>query len=135
MKTRLPIALLSLSAAMSAQTRPNILWLTFEDTSPQFIGCYGNKQAHTPNIDKLASKGVRFDAAFSSSAVSSPSRSMGHPTAPWGVRLNSPQHQMMVFWSRPRSSRSCSSVARPLSSSGSFRRMVWKCCLWVSHPL
>ena len=74
MKTRLPIALLSLSAAMSAQTRPNILWLTFEDTSPQFIGCYGNKQAHTPNIDKLASKGVRFDAAFSSSAVSSPSR-------------------------------------------------------------
>lgn len=74
MKTQLPIALLSLSAALSAQTRPNILWLTFEDTSPQFIGCYGNKQAHTPNIDKLASEGVRFDAAFSSSAVSSPSR-------------------------------------------------------------
>ena len=74
MKTRLPIALISLSAALSAQNRPNILWLTFEDTSPQFIGCYGNKQAHTPNIDKLASEGVRFDAAFSSSAVSSPSR-------------------------------------------------------------
>lgn len=74
MKTQLPIALLSLSAALSAQNQPNILWLTFEDTSPQFIGCYGNKQAHTPNIDKLASEGVRFDAAFSSSAVSSPSR-------------------------------------------------------------
>lgn len=53
---------------------PNILWLTYEDTSPQFIGCYGNEHAHTPNIDGLAAEGVRFDAAFSTGAVSAPSR-------------------------------------------------------------
>lgn len=54
--------------------RPNILWLTFEDTSPQFIGCYGDSMAKTPTMDKLASEGVRFTSAYSTGTVSSPSR-------------------------------------------------------------
>jgi arylsulfatase A-like enzyme len=54
--------------------KPNILWITIEDTSPQFIGCYGNKNARTPVIDHLASEGVRFTNAFSTGTVSSPSR-------------------------------------------------------------
>lgn len=64
----------ALVSAQSEQVRPNILWLTYEDTSPQFIGCYGNRDAKTPVIDRLAGEGVRFDAAFSTGAVSSPSR-------------------------------------------------------------
>lgn len=59
---------------LNAQTKPNILWITIEDTSPQFIGCYGNKAARTPNIDKLAATGVRFTNAFSTNSVCSPSR-------------------------------------------------------------
>lgn len=55
--------------------RPNILWITIEDTSPQFIGAYGNKDARTPNIDQLAKEGVRFTNAFSTGTVCSPSRS------------------------------------------------------------
>jgi len=55
--------------------RPNILWITIEDTSPQFIGAYGNKDARTPRIDKLAEEGVRFTNAFSTGTVCSPSRS------------------------------------------------------------
>ncbi|HYH57221.1 MAG TPA: sulfatase, partial [Anseongella sp.] len=43
-------------------------------TSPQFIGCYGNKDAHTPHIDELAREGVRFISAFSTNTVCSPSR-------------------------------------------------------------
>jgi arylsulfatase A-like enzyme len=58
-----------------AQEKPNILWITIEDTSPQFIGCYGNKDARTPVIDKLAQEGVRFTNAFSTGTVCSPSRS------------------------------------------------------------
>ncbi len=58
-----------------AQQRPNVLWITIEDTSPQFIGCYGNKDARTPVIDKLADEGVRFTNAFSTGTVCSPSRS------------------------------------------------------------
>ncbi|MGI8636255.1 MAG: sulfatase family protein [Segetibacter sp.] len=57
-----------------AQNKPNILWVTIEDTSPQFIGCYGNKDARTPVIDKLAKEGVRFTNAFSTGTVCSPSR-------------------------------------------------------------
>nr|WP_319509497.1 sulfatase [uncultured Draconibacterium sp.] len=57
------------------QQKPNILWLTIEDTSPQFIGCYGNSDARTPVIDKLADGGIRFTNAFSTGTVCSPSRS------------------------------------------------------------
>lgn len=57
-----------------AQEQPNILWITFEDTSPQFIGAYGNKVVSTPNIDKLASEGILFKNAFSTGTVCSPSR-------------------------------------------------------------
>lgn len=60
---------------MSGQEKPNILWITIEDTSPHFIGCYGNEDASTPVIDKLAEEGVRFTNAFSTGTVCSPSRS------------------------------------------------------------
>ncbi len=56
------------------QPKPNILWITIEDTSPQFIGCYGNEDASTPVVDKLAEEGVRFTNAFSTGTVCSPSR-------------------------------------------------------------
>ncbi len=58
----------------SRQQKPNILWVTIEDTSPQFIGCYGNLNARTPVIDRLADEGVRFTNAFSTGTVCSPSR-------------------------------------------------------------
>ena len=61
--------------ATFAWQKPNILWITIEDTSPQFIGCYGNKDARTPAIDRLASEGIRFTNAFSTGTVCSPSRS------------------------------------------------------------
>ncbi|GEO06491.1 sulfatase [Adhaeribacter aerolatus] len=53
---------------------PNILWITIEDTSPHFVGAYGNTQARTPVIDGLAKDGVRFTNAFSTGTVCSPSR-------------------------------------------------------------
>ena len=66
--------LLFSSWGVFSQPKPNILWVTIEDTSPQFIGCYGNKNASTPVIDKLAEDGVRFTNAFSTGTVCSPSR-------------------------------------------------------------
>lgn len=54
--------------------RPNILWLTIEDTS-LFFGCYGDPVAKTPNIDRLATQGTRFTRAFASSPVCSAARS------------------------------------------------------------
>lgn len=67
--------LLISEGSILAQERPNILWITIEDTSPQFIGAYGNKEARTPVIDQLSREGVRFTNAFSTGTVCSPSRS------------------------------------------------------------
>lgn len=56
-------------------TRPNILWLTFEDTSANEFGCYGNMDVSTPNADTLATKGIQFMNAWSVGPQSSPARS------------------------------------------------------------
>ncbi len=54
--------------------RPNILWLTCEDISPN-LGCFGDPQAVTPNLDRLASEGVRYTRAFAPIGVCAPARS------------------------------------------------------------
>lgn len=80
MRTAFVFSLLPLGLSGYAQPQdalrplPNIVWLTYEDTSPQFIGCYGNAEAKTPVMDSLASRGIRFMNAFSTGTVSSPSR-------------------------------------------------------------
>ncbi|MBI1898873.1 MAG: sulfatase-like hydrolase/transferase [Acidobacteria bacterium] len=57
-----------------AQSRPNVLWISCEDTSPD-LGCYGDAYASTPNLDRLAAQGARFSNAFSTYGVCAPSRS------------------------------------------------------------
>ena len=54
--------------------KPNILWITAEDMSP-VLGCYGDQDAITPNIDKMSEQSVKFTHAFASAPVCSPSRS------------------------------------------------------------
>ncbi len=54
--------------------RPNILWVSFEDTTPRY-GCYGDSVARTPNLDRLAAGGCRFPNAFCTAPVCAPSRS------------------------------------------------------------
>ena len=54
--------------------KPNILWITLEDTS-FFFGFCGDKVAKTPNIDRLAREGTYFPNTFASSPVCSPARS------------------------------------------------------------
>ena len=56
-----------------AQERPNILWISWEDVSPNF-GCYGDEYAITPTIDQLAKEGLKYTQAFSHSGVCAPSR-------------------------------------------------------------
>ena len=54
-------------------SRPNILWLTCEDISP-LLAAFGDSTAKTPNLDRLAARGVRFPNTFSVAGVCSPSR-------------------------------------------------------------
>lgn len=74
MKVKLaPLALLltvctAPHAAQTARARPNILWITCEDTSP-LLGSYGDTFAATPSLDALAKQGVRYTQAFAYTGV------------------------------------------------------------------
>lgn len=56
-----------------ANERPNVVWVTSEDNSC-YLGCYGDEQAATPNLDRLASEGVRYRNAFANAPVCSTAR-------------------------------------------------------------
>lgn len=57
-----------------AEERPNIVWITCEDISPN-LGCYGDPYAVTPNLDRLARQSVRYTEAFATIGVCAPARS------------------------------------------------------------
>ena len=57
-----------------ADQPPNILLIVSEDNGPE-LGCYGDRFAVTPNLDGLARQGMRFETAYVTQSVCSPSRS------------------------------------------------------------
>jgi iduronate 2-sulfatase len=63
----------ALLTACHAAGRPNILLILVDDLKPA-LGVYGDKTAITPNMDKLAARGMRFDMAYCNQAVCAPSR-------------------------------------------------------------
>ncbi len=69
------ILLLTLSPALLAAAKQNVVLFVCDDLGFQ-LGCYGDKIARTPNIDRLASEGARFTRAFCTTASCSPSRSV-----------------------------------------------------------
>ncbi|MGL4461336.1 MAG: sulfatase family protein, partial [Planctomycetia bacterium] len=74
----------NLAVGAEVGRRPNILWISIEDASPN-LGCYGDAQAKTPVLDALAKESVRYTHAFSVAPVCAPSRSSiitgVHPTS------------------------------------------------------
>lgn len=59
-----------------ARKKPNVIFVFADQLRACALGCYGDKQARTPNIDRLASEGVRFTNAISTWPVCSPFRAM-----------------------------------------------------------
>ena len=77
MKPNLTLALCCgalLPAAAMAQERPNIIYIMTDQQSADAMSCAGNADVHTPNMDRLAARGVRFENAYCSLPVSGPSR-------------------------------------------------------------
>ena len=68
-------------------SKPNILWITSEDNG-RFLGCYGDKNAKTPNLDSLAKRGVRYENFFANAPVCAVARSswiLGMPAISSGI--------------------------------------------------
>jgi len=59
---------------MMNHNKPNILLLLSDDHSIPHLGCYGTTNVPTPNLDRLASQGMRFNRAYTSSPQCAPSR-------------------------------------------------------------
>jgi arylsulfatase A-like enzyme len=67
--------LLATSVASAADEKPNVLWITGEDMSAKWLGCYGNGQIKTPNFDKFAKEGFLYTHCYAHSPVCAPARS------------------------------------------------------------
>ena len=63
-----------LPAAAWAQEKPNVIWLMADDLGYGDISCYGATRVQTPNIDRVASQGVRFTDMHACASISTPSR-------------------------------------------------------------
>lgn len=67
-------AILGRAARAQQPNRPNIIFIMADDLGYGDIGCYGQKEIQTPNIDRLAAEGMRFTQCYSGSTVCAPSR-------------------------------------------------------------
>jgi N-sulfoglucosamine sulfohydrolase len=67
------LTLVLVTSPLFASERPNIVWIVGEDMGPE-VRCFGDAQAITPNMDRLASEGARFTRCFTHAPVCAPSR-------------------------------------------------------------
>ena len=70
----LPFAAAGLTACCCEEERPNIIFIMTDDHTTQAMSCYGGRLIETPNMDRLANEGIRFDNCYATNALSGPSR-------------------------------------------------------------
>jgi len=68
------LALAGFNGSARAQAKPNIVYILADDLGYGDLGCYGQKDILTPNIDRLAAEGMRFTQHYAGSTVCAPSR-------------------------------------------------------------
>jgi arylsulfatase A-like enzyme len=62
--------------AAAADTQPNILFIFTDDHAAQALSCYGSNRNETPNLDRIANEGMRFDNCFCTNSICGPSRAV-----------------------------------------------------------
>src|SRR5687767_7547469 len=68
------LILVAVRSLLAAETRPNFVIMIADDMAWEDCGPYGNRAVRTPNIDRLAREGMRFERAFLTCSSCSPSR-------------------------------------------------------------
>lgn len=87
------------AAGQAEAARPNIIFFLSDDHAAQAIGCYGGKLMPTPNLDRIASPGMRFDQCFCTESICAPSRAAiltgkyGHITGATGWKPYARKHR------------------------------------------
>jgi arylsulfatase A len=79
------------SAPRASAPRPNIVFILADDLGRHDLGCYGQTKIKTPNIDRLAEEGMRFNQCYCGGSVCAPSRSTlmtGQHTGHTTIRSN-----------------------------------------------
>ena len=66
--------LLTACSGQQEAQKPNISYIMCDDLGYNDLACYGQQYIHTPNLDRMASEGMRFTQAYAGSPVSAPSR-------------------------------------------------------------
>ncbi len=107
----------TLTAFAGEPRTPNLVLILCDNLSPWPIGCYGNKEILTPNIDRLASEGMRFTRAYTVNGVCSPTR------ATFLTGLIPSQHGVHSYFPPEKSNTECSireftSLPKILSQAG-----------------
>ena len=74
MKRTLLLGMALIPAAAAAQEKPNIIYIMTDQQCAEAMSCAGNPDLNTPNMDMLASRGVRFTNAYCAMPLSGPSR-------------------------------------------------------------
>ena len=89
----LPVALSAASQPPKPADKPNIIYILLDDAGYGDFGCYGQKTLLTPNVDRMASEGMKFTRHYAGSTVCAPSRCVlmtGLHTGHGRVRANGP---------------------------------------------
>src|SRR5215213_11511507 len=68
------LIVLNADLSWSQKNQPNILYIMTDDMGYADLSCYGRKDYQTPNLDKLASQGVKFMNAYAAAPVCTPTR-------------------------------------------------------------
>ncbi len=122
-------ALLSLAAPLlEAGERPNIILVFIDDMGWGDFSCFGNKDAKTPNIDRMAAEGIAFEQFYVNSPICSPSRvaiSTGQYPQRWNITsyLSNRGHNKqrgIANWLDPKAPM----LARSLKTAGYFVKLL-----------
>jgi len=118
MRTAIPMLLLAfLAGPAAAADRPNIVFIMSDDHAAHAISAYGSRVNATPNIDRLAREGMRFDNVFVTNSICTPSRA--------AILTGQYSHRNGVpVFNRFDSSRQ--TVARLLQAGGYYTGMIGK---------
>ncbi|HVJ85655.1 MAG TPA: sulfatase-like hydrolase/transferase [Caulifigura sp.] len=85
------LCLIALVAATGQAAPPNIVHVLIDDMGYSDLGCYGNKDVKTPNIDRLAAEGLKFTHFYTNAPICSPSRTA------WTTGQYPARHRILSF--------------------------------------